>query len=202
VPRRIGLTSVAETADDLKVDLTLRAKRPSDVEWRPQPLVRTVFDTEFTPTTNPFTGQMNRGQRLVRTLGGVSLALFRRWTTLDAGLTIEKDMTYNSIETGLEASASFRRPIARLGQLTYRWDNTFTHFFPTGSDDESDLGMTYRTIHELLIPLVDELSLSVAADVYLFRGKVPTTRKIGASALVRVGLTYDRLWKPRYQPFF
>lgn len=199
---RTGRTSVAETADDFKVDFTLRQKRRADAAWQPQPFLRAIFDSEFTQTTNPFTGALNRRQDLMRMMGGVSLAPLQRWTTLEAGLTLEKDIAYDSVEVGVEASAGFRRPMARLGQVTYRWDNTFTYFLPTRSDDASDLGMTYRTIHELLIPLVDELSLSVAGDVYVFRGKIAITNKVGVSTLVRIGLTYDRLWKPRYQPFF
>lgn len=199
---RTGRTSVAETADDFKVDFTLRRKRRAEAEWQPQPFLRATFDSEFTQTTNPFTGTMNRRQDLMRMMSGISLAPLQRWTTLEAGLTLERDIAYDSVEVGVEATANFRRPMARFGQVTYRWDNTFSYFLPTRTDDLSDLGMTYRTIHELLIPLVDELSLSVASDIYLFRGKVAITNKIGASALVRIGLTYDRLWKPRYQPFF
>jgi hypothetical protein len=57
-------------------------------------------------------------------------------------------------------------------------------------------------INELLLPLVDELSLSVAADLFFYQGKVETTSRPGVSLLLRIGLTYDRLWKPRYQPLF
>jgi hypothetical protein len=56
-------------------------------------------------------------------------------------------------------------------------------------------------VHELVLPLVDELSLSMAADFFFFQGKVSATRTPGMSMLLRLGLTYDRLWKPRYQPF-
>lgn len=56
-------------------------------------------------------------------------------------------------------------------------------------------------IHEIIVPLVDELSLSAAADLFFFQGKVAATRTPGVSMLLRVGLTYDRLWKPHYQPF-
>jgi len=56
-------------------------------------------------------------------------------------------------------------------------------------------------VHDLLVPLVDELSLSISADLFFFQGKVPATRQLGVSSQLRVGLTYDRVWKPRYQPF-
>jgi hypothetical protein len=42
----------------------------------------------------------------------------------------------------------------------------------------------------------------VTADLFVFQGKVKATRGIGTNSQLRVGLTYDRLWKPRYQPFF
>jgi hypothetical protein len=86
--------------------------------------------------------------------------------------------------------------------VTYAWRNDLTWFLPTGHDTESDLALRYNMVHELLIPLVDELSLSVAADFFFFQGKVPATSGLGTSMLLRVGLTYDRLWKPRFQPFF
>ncbi len=77
-----------------------------------------------------------------------------------------------------------------------------TYFLPAPGDTESNLAMRYNTIHELLIPLVDELALSVAADFFFFQGKVEATRQPGVSLLLRIGLTYDRLWKPRFQPLF
>ena len=72
----------------------------------------------------------------------------------------------------------------------------------TGDADGSVLSLRYNMVHEVLFPLFDELSLSVGADGFLFRGAAPTTHKPGFSLMLRVGLTYDRLWKPRYQPFF
>ena len=47
-----------------------------------------------------------------------------------------------------------------------------------------------------------ELTDAYFTDVFAFRGKIPGMLRPGASALLRVGLTYDRRWKPRYQPFF
>lgn len=41
----------------------------------------------------------------------------------------------------------------------------------------------------------------IAADMFVFKGKVEATRHPATSVLLRVGVTYDRLWKPRYQPF-
>lgn len=80
--------------------------------------------------------------------------------------------------------------------------NDFTYFRPSPGDTPRNLARRYNMVHEISVPLVDELSLSVAADLFFFQGKVSTNRTPGASMMLRVGLTYDRLWKPRYQPFF
>jgi hypothetical protein len=90
----------------------------------------------------------------------------------------------------------------RSGMLTYRMNNDFTYFFPAPLDTDANLSLRYNMINDLLIPLVDELSLTVTADFLFFRGKVEQTSNFGVSTQLRVGITYDRLWKPRYQPFF
>jgi hypothetical protein len=92
--------------------------------------------------------------------------------------------------------------IGPRGVVVYHLRNDATYFLPSGRDTESDLALRYNMVHEVVIPLVDELSLSMAADFFFFKGKVDATRTPGASMLLRVGLTYDRLWKPRYQPLF
>ena len=86
--------------------------------------------------------------------------------------------------------------------MSYRLRNNVTYFLPSGGDTESNLALRYNMVHEVLIPLVDELALSVAADLFFFQGKVDATRQPGASMLLRSGLSYDRLWTPRSQPLF
>jgi hypothetical protein len=194
----LGRTVIAESADDLRLDVTARGKKAADADSLLQPFLRSVFDTEFTPTVQPGTGRFNRHQRLARFVGGVSRPS-PRWPVFDAGLAVEQDLTRHNTEFGFELNSQFRR---RLGQVTYRWDTTLSHYLPGKADDQTDLGSTLRLLHEIQIPLVDELSLSIAADVFVFRGKVPQTSRVGASTLLRVGITYDRMWKPRYQPFF
>jgi len=197
----LGRTVIAETADELRLDVTARAKKVADGDSLLQPFLRSIFDTEFTPTRQPGTGRENQRQKVVRFVGGMSRSS-PRWPVFDAGLAIEQDLTRQSTEFGVELNAQFRRRFTRLGQVTYRWDTNLSYYLPAKTDDLTDLGTTLRVLQELQIPIVDELSLSIAADVFLFRGKVPQTARAGANALLRVGITYDRLWKPRYQPFF
>ncbi len=107
----------------------------------------------------------------------------------------------HAIERAVGAGGTFQS-IAPLGSVVYRLRNDATYFLPAPGDTESNLAMRYNMIHELLIPLVDELALSVAADFFFFQGKVEATRQPGVSLPLRIGLTYDRLWKPRFQPLF
>ena len=126
----------------------------------------------------------------------------QHWRNLELGAAIENDFSRPNVQFGLRGGAEFVQTIGPLGTVSYRIRNDATDLFPSGRDNETNLALRYNMVHELVIPLVDELSLSVAADLFFFQGKVDATREPGASMLLRIGLTYDRLWKPRYQPLF
>lgn len=194
-----GSKQVTESADDLKLDLTWR---PKSRGGRISPFVRGLFDTEFTPTVNPVSGLENSRQLALRGIGGVLRTPTRTWRTLELGVAVERDFGLEQFQYGLQGRSDARWPLGAPGGVTYVWRNDLTWFLPTSRDTESDLALRYNMVHQLLIPLVDELSLSVTADLFFFQGKVETTDRFGTSMLLRVGLTYDRLWKPRYQPFF
>jgi hypothetical protein len=190
-----------ESRDDLQFDLTVRRKLGAQTGWQPQPFVRSIFDTEYTPTINFATFKPNPKQLLFRNVGGFIMAP-GRWNEILVGVVVEDELNFDSREYGVELSTDYRRRFGAAGALQYRSTNRFNYFFPAGNDDNTDLGVQYRMSNEILIPLVAELSLSISADVYFFRGKIPAMQRYGANSVLRVGLTYDRLWKPRYQPFF
>ena len=85
--------------------------------------------------------------------------------------------------------------------MLYRLTNDMTYFFPAPLDTDANLSLRYNQIHDIVVPLVDELSLAVSADLLFYQGKMPGSRTLGTASQLRVGITYDRLWKPRYQPF-
>ena len=202
-----GTTEVIESADDIKLDLTQRLSRRSETGRRVLPFVRGLYDTEFSATVNRTTRVRNPKQQSLRVVTGILLnpgPVLRRG---DVGIVAENDFGRPNLQYGLQARADLERPVGAMGpagrgRMTYRLRNDLTYFLPTPNDKVADLALRYNMVHELLVPLVDELSLSVAADLFFFQGKVPQTRDPGMSTLLRVGLTYDRLWKPRYQPFF
>lgn len=198
-----GRTETIESADDIKLDVTLRASRSSEAGRKVLPFIRGLYDTEFTPTVNA-SGVENPQQRSARLVGGLSLQPGTRLRRGDLGVVLENDFGRPNPQQGLQARADFERPVGAPSAtpMTYRLRNDLTYFFPAPKDAAGDLALRYNMVHELLVPIASELSLSIAADLFFFQGKVEATRTPGVSALLRVGLTYDRLWKPRYQPFF
>ena len=188
-----------ETADDLKIDWTLRPAFDEASPRRLHPFVRGLFDTEFSPTVQPLTGVRNPRQLSLRAVAGLMAQPTPSWRRADVGVVLENDFGRPNLQAGLQSRVDFERPVG-VG-MTYRLRNDLTYFLPTGDDTPADLALRYGMVHDLLVPLVDELSLSISADLFFFQGKVPATRQLGVSSQLRVGLTYDRVWKPRYQPF-
>ena len=194
-----GNRTTQELTDDLAVDITLRPKI-GDRASRLGPFTRARFDTEFTPTVNPQTAKPNPRQAALSGVIGLMRAPTPTWRALEMGGVVETDVSRHTLLAGVWARAEFQA--GRGGRLNYRLRNDLTWFAYTGDADESVLSLRYNMVHEVLFPLFDELSLSVAADALLFQGATPSTHKPGLSLMLRVGLTYDRLWKPRYQPLF
>jgi hypothetical protein len=206
-----GVTSganqkVGESSDDLKLDLTVRTSRRASGGARVRPFVRATYDTEVTPTSDPVTSAVNPRQMAVRGSAGLLLIPRRHLRRTELAFAVENDLGRPNVQYGAQAVLEVQRPVGVPGRLglapaTYRFRNDAVYFLPARLDSPSSLSLRYNMIHEILVPLMDELSLSVAADAFVFRGKTPGNRHPATSVLLRVGLTYDRLWKPRYQPF-
>lgn len=194
-----GRRTTQELTDDLAVDITLRPKI-GDRASRLGPFARARFDTEFTSTVNPQTALPNPRQAALSGLIGLMRAPTPKWRALEIGGVVETDLSRHTLLAGVSARAEFQA--GRGGRLNYRLRNDLTWFAYTGDADQSVLSLRYNMVHEVLFPLFDELALSVAADAFLFQGATPATHKPGLSLMLRVGLTYERLWKPRFQPLF
>lgn len=194
-----GRRSSQELTDDLRTDITVRPNLTRG-KRRIGPFARAIFDTEFTPTINPQTSVANPRQAALSGILGLMKAPGPKWRALELGGVVETDVSRDTLLAGVAARAEFQA--GRPGRLNYRLRNDLTWFAYQGDADDSVLSLRYNMVHEVLFPLFDELSLSVAADAFLFRGAGPLTHKPGFSLMLRVGLTYDRLWKPKFQPLF
>ncbi|MEO5582981.1 MAG: hypothetical protein ABIR66_09825 [Saprospiraceae bacterium] len=188
---------ITESSDDIKIDLTYRYKSKSVYH----PFVRSQYDTEFTPTINPNTFEKNYRQQALRGVIGFTRNPLKHWRNLELASLLEQDFGQNKIQVGITGKAQAIYPISKNGVL-YSLKNDATYFFKARQDTNRDLAIKYNMIHEIIVPLVDELALSVGADFLFYKGKVAETKDPGMSMLLKVGLTYDRKWKPRYQPLF
>lgn len=199
-----GKRDKVESADDYKIDLTLRPGPQKLLNRKSQPFLRGLFDSEFSPTVNTATNVKNPQQLSLRAVAGWLLFPGPRWRNTDVGLVLENDFGRPNPQAGIQSKSIYevRFGSSRAGSLTYRINNDFTYFFPAPQDTEANLSLRYNMVNDLLIPLVDELSLTVTADLLFFKGKVEQTSRPGVSTQLRVGITYDRMWKPKYQPFF
>ncbi|MEP7322696.1 MAG: hypothetical protein ABI761_12290 [Saprospiraceae bacterium] len=188
---------ITESSDDIKIDLTYRYKSKSVYH----PFVRSQYDTEFTPTINPNTFEKNYRQQALRGVIGFNRNNLKHWKNLEIASLLEQDFGQNKIQIGFTGNVRAVYPIGGNGVL-YSLKNDATYFFKSRQDTNRDLAIKYNMIHEIIVPLIDELALSVGADLLFYKGKVTETKDPGMSMLLRVGLTYDRKWKPRYQPLF
>ncbi len=194
-----GRRSALEVTDDLVADITVRPKIGGGAR-RFGPFARAIFDTEFSATVNPQTAISNPRQAALSGVLGFMKARGPKWRVLELGGVVETDLSRDTLLAGVSARVEFQA--GQPGRLNYRFRNQLNWFAYTGDADASVLSLRYNMVHEVLFPLFDELSLSVAADGFLFRGATSTTHEPGFSLMLRVGLTYDRLWKPRFQPLF
>ncbi len=140
-------------------------------------------------------------------MSGLLLPPTERWPRTELAAVVENDYGRPNPQVGVQARGDYERQIGggaerrEFGRVRYRMVNDLTYFFPAPRDTDANLALRYNQIHEIVVPLVDELSLAVSADLMFFKGKVPGSLTPGMASQLRVGISYDRLWKPRYQPF-
>jgi hypothetical protein len=104
----------------------------------------------------------------------------------------------NNWELGLQFKFDHELPLT----TELKWTNSLDlkYYLPSANDNVSSLGLISQWVSALKVSLTDNLSLRFFADAYLFQGKLPSTSELGSSIILGVGLAYDRLWKPFYEP--
>ncbi len=189
-----------ENADDINLNITYRLKGRKRESFHPY--TRIEYDSEFTPTLNRNTGLENAKQKILRNVIGLSKGFTAKWPVLELGLTAENDFSNSNYQYGLQGRSLGRFPLDKNWNVIYSMTNNFFYYLPNKNDSARDLSFKYNMVHEVLIPLFGDISLSVAADLFFFKGKTEINREPGVSTLMKVGLSYNRLWKPRFQSLF
>jgi hypothetical protein len=198
-----------ETADDLTAgtELQLRflqLKTGSDL-LRLVPYVNVTFDTEFTATKHLITGETYPHQKELYASAGLVLhpGQILREVRL-AGLT-KTDFVpdQGKFEGGLLAGVSVMVPLW-LAKLSV--GATLRYFPDTSSDTLEDLGLILEGEAALQVPFTQDFSLSLGADLYLYRPKLRdpdpdddtnalVAGKTAVSLILNAGLSFDHLWK-------
>ena len=194
-----GVTQVTENMDDFLFSITYRNKGKNR-NRKFEPFLRAEYDTEFTPTINPNNLETNPRQKILRGLTGLSKRRSLNWPILEIGLTVENDFANKFYQYGIQGRSLGRFPLDKRWRAVYSITNNFNYYFPKSNDSERELSFKLNSIHELLVPLFGDLSISAAADFFFFRGKLDINNDPGMSMLFRVGISYNRLWKPKFQP--
>ena len=194
-----GITQVTENMDDFIFSITYRNKGKNR-DRKLEPFLRAEYDTEFTPTINPNTLENNPRQKILRGLTGFTKRRTLNWPILEIGITVENDFANKFYQYGIQGRSLGRFPLDKRWRAVYSITNNFNYYFPKSNDSERELSFKLNSIHELLVPLFGDLSISAAADFFFFRGKLNINNDPGMSMLFRVGISYNRLWKPKFQP--
>ncbi len=195
-----GLTQVTENADDVNINLSYQFKGNNPRKLHPY--IRMEYDSEFTPTLNTSQNLINPRQKVLRNIFGFSKSPSPKWPVLELGANAENDLSNGNYQYGIQARSLGRFPLDPAWNIVYSLTNNFNYYLPNKDDSERDLAFKYNMIHEVQIPLFGDISLSVAADLFFFQGKTEINDKPGMSMLMKLGLTYNRLWKPRFQSLF
>ena len=163
------------------------------------PYLEGTYDTEFSPTLQPNTGQPNPLQAELSGIAGLTIPPGPMLKAFKTGLALRRDFNVpNNLELGLQFKLDHELPLT----AELKWTNSLDlkYYLPSVNDNASSLGLISQWVSALKVSLTDNLSLRFFADAYLFQGKLPSTSELGSSIILGVGLAYDRLWKPFYEP--
>jgi hypothetical protein len=168
------------------------------------PYIIAAYDTEFTPTTNPITGQTY--PRLREPWVSVGLVTSPRGAlkVVRIGALARADLTTdpNHYDAGFLAAGRFE---LTLDKSLLRLDARLRYFAPTSADTVDQLGLVVESSVKLLHPLTRDLAFSLSVDLFVYRAKIrevvdpetgaPFARGTSLSVIASVGLAFDHLWK-------
>lgn len=196
-------TKFTENQDDLlfssELQLHLFELPFADKDLQLIPYLEGTYDTEFSPTHQPNTHQANPRQAELSGIAGLSIPPGPLLKAFKTGLALRRDFNVpNNLELGLQLKFDHELPLS----TELKWTNSLDlkYYLPSANDNASSLGLISQWISALKVSLTDNLSLRFFADAYIFQGKLSSNSELGSSIILGIGLAYDRLWKPFYEP--
>ncbi|MFH2204812.1 MAG: hypothetical protein ABIJ96_16985 [Elusimicrobiota bacterium] len=142
---------------------------------------------------------LQRRKHIVSVLPGVELfgGTLVRSCTLSANLRRDFTPTLPVNQYGIQARALVSQ---EFGRLRLQGEVLGNYFFLTPQDTSQDLRLEFGSNFKLHIPIYKDFTLAPYIDFYYFTLK--TRPLAGYSTITGIALSFSRLWKPQYEPFF
>ncbi|MDB5096032.1 MAG: hypothetical protein JWM80_453 [Cyanobacteria bacterium RYN_339] len=195
------VTQDAEDEAVLSSELRLKFLHPAFLQaWSPTPFVNTSYTTEFVPdvaegVTKPRRAELNAGT-------GIVLYPGLGFKELRAGLLLKDDLARPGyLEPGTQLGATFEHTLETL-PVTVKAGLDLVNYLPTPTDGPDRLGWQWDASASLSLPVWERFTLSLGADYFLYRGKVPATMSWASSLDFKIGLGYSLAFKPFYGIWF
>ncbi len=192
-----------ETDDEVVLTSELRWKRLAfPLAGQPlTPFWSWNYTTEFKP--DEANGVPKPRRQELAAIWGLLAEPGGDWKPLRAGAAIRNDLANPAmLEPGIYASGAWEHTVAPWFPAKLRAGLEAFQYLPTATDTPDRLGLAATLTGGVAIPLWERVTLNVAADWFVFRGKVTATDRPGASLDLRVGLGYALAWKPLYGVWF
>jgi hypothetical protein len=192
-------TLTQEAADNVGLTSEFRLKvfklqtQRSAVEM--VPFINGNYLTEFTPTEDPNTKQLNPRRSEFNGIAGVVLYPGTWLKELRLGAIARQDIAKagKGVEPGAQMAGQLEVP---LGGFAWTLDADVKNYFRTPQDTPDDLGIVAQIGTGLRLPLFGGFSLRVGVDALWFTGKLGTEPPAGSSLVPAVGVAYNATWKP------
>ena len=198
-----GEVITQETEDEVVLTSELRLKRYGfPLAGQPlTPFWSWNYTTEFKPDEADGVAKPRRQE--LAAIWGLLTEPGGDWKPLRAGVAIKNDLANPAmLEPGFYAAGGWEYTVAPWYPVKLRAGLEAFQYLPTATDTADRLGLAATLTGGVAFPLWERVTLNVAADWFLFRGKVPATERLGASLDLRVGVGYALAWKPLYGVWF
>ncbi|MFP5502853.1 MAG: hypothetical protein ACLGIN_10220 [Candidatus Sericytochromatia bacterium] len=203
--RQDGVELTQETDDEVVLTSEFRWKglevRLAEENKPLMPFLNSNYVTQFTP--DELEGQRKPRRQELNAVGGLVFYPGFGLKEIRAGGVVKNDLVNPGfLEPGLQAVARYEQKLDPYFPGLFKAGFDITHYFDTPTDTRDRLGLLADLNAALVIPLWDRINLSLSADYFLFRGKVPETAMYGSSLDFKVGLGYSLGFKPLFGVWF
>jgi hypothetical protein len=203
VYRQMQLTDkTQETADDLVFTSELRLSLfqiPLGKSAMPlTPYLLASYDTEFTPSINTATNVPNPLQQDFDGIAGLALSPGGAWQDIKLGLIGRYDLAANLFRPGLQLATGFERTLSDVYPIKLRLAGDLRYYMQAATPTPDQLGFLGDLSAALVVPIWQNLNLTVGVTGLVYRGQASPQDVWGLSVNPTVGISYGGVWKPQW----